>query len=183
MAPRFTLIQCRNIDDPVRGEELLCFSERLGVPAENIRAVDLLRDPMDSSLWTGVDAVLVGGSGDYSVLDPEPQIRRFIDVLVEIVDRGFPMFASCFGFQALAMGLGGEVIRDPANAEVGTYTLSTLPEASDDPLFSALPASFDAQLGHTDRASALSDRAIPLARSAAVPYQALKVKGAPVYAT
>lgn len=183
MAPRFALIQCRAVEDPVRGEELSCFAERLGVPESNIRVADLLRDPLDADLLSGADALLVGGSGDYSVLDPPPEIRRFIDFLVEQAERGFPTFASCFGFQALALGLGGEVVRDPANAEVGSYTLSTLPDAATDPLFSAMPETFTAQLGHQDRASSLGSRLVPLARSERVSLQAFRVAGAPIYAT
>lgn len=183
MAPRFTLIQCRNIDDPVRGEEVQCFADRLEIPPENIRVVDLLRDRLDADLLRGVDALLVGGSGDYSVLDPLPEIARFIDFLVEAADRSFPTFASCFGFQALAVGLGGTVVRDPNNAEVGTYHLSTLPGAATDPLFQAMPASFTAQLGHKDRASELPDTVVPLARSERVSFQAFRVAGKPIYAT
>ena len=183
MTPRFALIQCRAINDPVRGEELACFAERLGVPADHIRVADLLRDPLDQSLLTGADALLVGGSGDYSVLDPNPEIKRFIDFLVETAGRRFPTFASCFGFQALALGLGGQVVRDPQNAEVGSYELTTLPDAASDPLFAEVPSTFVAQLGHQDRASSLGEGLIPLARSERVSLQAFRVAGAPVYAT
>lgn len=182
MDPRFTLLQCRNPDDPVRAEELTCFADRLGVPERNIRPLDILTDPLDS-VFDGVDCVLVGGSGDYSVLDPLPQIDRFVGVLVDAVARDFPMFASCFGFQALAKGMGGLIVHDEDNAEVGSYELTTLPGAPEDPLFREVPQTFVAQLGHKDRAETLPASLIPLARSERVSYQAFRVAGAPIYGT
>jgi len=166
----------------VRGEEIQCFADRLGVPSDHIRALDILRDPL-SEVFHGTDCLLVGGSGDYSVLDPLPQIDAFVGVLIDAVEREVPTFASCFGFQALARGLGGIIVRDKANAEVGSYDLETLPLAATDPLFSAMPRHFVAQLGHTDRAETLPGSLLPLARSERVAFQAFRVAEAPVYGT
>lgn len=182
VAPRFSLLQCRNPDDPVRAEEVTCFAARLGVPEHHIRPIDILTERLDG-VMQGVDCVLVGGSGDYSVLDPLPQIHRFIGTLVDVVEHGFPMFASCFGFQALARGLGGFIVHDEANAEVGSYELETLEGAAEDPLFREVPRRFVAQLGHKDRAETLPGSLIPLARSERVPYQAFRVAAAPIYGT
>lgn len=182
MPPRFSLLQCRNPDDPVRAEELSCFAARLGVPEHHIRPIDILRDPMND-VFDHVDCVLVGGSGDYSVLDPLPQIARFIGVLVDACERDFPMFASCFGFQALAKGLGGYIVHDEDNAEVGSYELTKLPLAAEDPLFRDIPETFVAQLGHKDRAETLPGSLLPLARSERVPFQAFRVAEAPIYGT
>lgn len=180
---RFTLLQARNPDDPVRAEERLCFASRLDVTVDQIRTVDIFTETLDERVLDGAVALFVGGSGDYSVLDPLPQITRFIEFLAEVADQGFPTFASCFGFQAMAVGLGGEVIHDAPNAEVGSHLLSLTPEAAQDPLFHALPTPFVAQLGHKDRASRLPDCAVPLASSDRCPYQAFRVAGRPVYAT
>lgn len=182
VSPRFTLLQCRRSDDPVRHEEIECFAARLGVPERQIRARDILRDDLDD-VFDGSDCLLVGGSGDYSVLDEVPAIQRFIAVLVDAAERSFPTFASCFGFQALARGLGGFIVRDPDNAEVGSYTLQTLPDAAEDPLFRSMPRSFIAQLGHQDRAETLPGSLIPLARSERAPFQAFRVADAPIYGT
>ena len=179
----FLLIQARKLDDPVRGEEIDAFAERAGVSRERIRPVDMTRDKLGMSVTEGVDAVLVGGAGQYSVLDDDPGIRGGIDFLGELACRGFPTFASCFGFQALVLALGGEVICDEDNAEVGTFEVSLTDEGAADPVFGGLPPSFQAQEGHKDRASVMPAGVLNLARSELAPYQALRVIGKPVYAT
>jgi GMP synthase (glutamine-hydrolysing) len=167
----------------VREEERACFAARLGVKPSRIHTVDVLAHPLDESVWAEADVLLVGGSGEYSVLDDVAPIRRFIDFLGETVERDVPLFASCFGFQALVLALGGEVIRDEEAAEVGTYRLTTSDEAAEDALFGSFPAEFYAQEGHKDRALRLPSGVINLASSELTPYQALRLPGRRVYAT
>lgn len=179
---RFRLLQARAPGDPVRGEERVSFAAKMGVDVDRVLPFDLLSEryrPFDE----GVDAVLVGGSGDWSVTDDAPWVAAFCDGLAEVSARGVPMFASCFGFQALVVGLGGQVQTDPSSAEVGSFDLTATAESQDDPVFAALGASFVAQLGHKDRATALPSTVTLLASSARCPYQALRVTGAPVWAT
>jgi GMP synthase (glutamine-hydrolysing) len=148
-----------------------------------IHCVDLLTQPLSPGILEGSDALLVGGSGSYSVLDETPAIHGFIDFLAEVCDIGFPTFASCFGFQAIALAVGGEVVSDPARAEVGSYRLTLTDAGAQDPLFSTLPSPFIAQLGHKDHVTALPDGVMNLASSERAPFQALKVVGKPIYAT
>ncbi len=180
---RFMLLQARNANDPARIDEHNAFADRLGISVARLRQVDILTRSLDQSLLEDTDVLLVGGSGEYSVLDDHPAVRRFIDFLCEVADTDQPMFASCFGFQALALGLGGEVIEDDDHAEVGTYVLDLTEAGRGDQLFSAIPASFDAQLGHKDRVSRLPDGVQSLARSELCPIQAYRLPGKPVYAT
>jgi GMP synthase (glutamine-hydrolysing) len=180
---RFLLIQARAPGDPVRDEERACFAARLGVEDAAIEPVDALRGPIPSALLDDERPILVGGAGEYSVLDDTPEIRGFVAFIGAAARCGHPMFASCFGFQALVLGLGGEVVHDGARAEVGSYALMPSPEAALDPLFRALPAPFVAQLGHKDRASRLPEGLVHLAASARCPYQAVRVAGAPIWAT
>ena len=180
--PRFLLLQARNEGDRVRGEERAQFAARLGVEVDQVVQLDLLSADLNPSVLSGYDALLVGGSGEYSVLDEHPSIRRAKDLLNEVAVRGFPTFASCFGFQLMVEGMGGEVIHDEDNAEVGTFELELTPDGADDPLFCDLPARFNAQLGHKDRAGRMPDGVLTLARSALCPHQALCVAGTPVYA-
>jgi GMP synthase (glutamine-hydrolysing) len=181
--PRFRLLQARHATDPVRSEEREAFARRLDVPLEHVVPFDLLGDRITyTEVTRGVDAVLVGGSGKFSVLDDEPWLPPFFDVLGSLAGAQFPTFASCFGFQGLVIALGGEVDHDEPNAEVGTYTLNPTDHAGEDPVFGHLPESFAAQLGHKDRAVVWPDEAIHLASSERCPYQALRV-GTRVYAT
>ena len=55
-----------------------------------------------------VACVLVGGAGEFSVLQAGelPWLRGFIDFMGWLAERGFPTFASCFGFLALVVRKG-----------------------------------------------------------------------------
>lgn len=182
MTLRFALLQARNSGDRARDDEIAAFAAQLRVESARIQPVDILhQDPVSAS--AGADVILVGGAGEYSVLDDLPAIRRFVDGLAELATSGRPVFASCFGFQALVLGLGGQVIPDPDNAEVGSYELQRTPAAAQDPLVASLPDRFWAQLGHKDRAVVLPDGVVHLASSERAPFQALSIPGYPVYAT
>ena len=180
---RLALLQARAPEDPARDEEHAAFAARLSMDVGDIRAVDIFSHPLDKALLDEVDAILVGGAGEYSVLDDDPHIHQFIDFLGLAAAERAPVFASCFGFQALVLALGGEVISAPDRAEVGSYTLQRSPEGRDDLLFQHLPESFIAQLGHKDQASRLPDSVTNLASSELTRFQAIRVDGAPIYAT
>lgn len=180
---RFALLQVRNAGDPAKADERKAFADRLGVREDQLRSVDALSEVLDARSTDGVDALLVGGSGQYSVLDDDPRIHAFVDYLAKVSHSGLPVFASCFGFQGLVLGLGGEVVCDEDNAEVGTYDLWLTPDGAADPLFSPLGAAFTAQLGHKDQARRMPAGMRNLASSARTAMQALRLDGWPVYGT
>jgi len=182
-----TLIQARNADDPARNHEHACFAARMGLHPDQVVCVSIFESELTALDLSGTDAVLVGGAGQYSVLDALDPVRRFVDYVAWLSDSpetaDLPVFASCFGFQAMVLGLGGTVIEDAPNAEVGSYELSLKPDGAADPLFSALPGRFMAQLGHKDRADHLPTSLLDLARSDRAPFQAVRVSGRPQVAT
>ena len=180
---RFVLLQARNETDPARQDEFHCFLERLDVRPEQVRQVDILTQRLDDTTMRNADVLLVGGAGEYSVLDGHPAIRHFNSYLADISSSGVPIFASCFGFQALALALGGDVIHDDDNAEVGTYQLRLTEAGAQDELFGSFPQQFKAQLGHKDRIARLPDGLQSLAESDLCPTQAFRLPGLPVYAT
>jgi GMP synthase (glutamine-hydrolysing) len=181
------LLQARSEADPARGHEHACFAARLGVSPDQIRCVSIFQDTLSQVDLSATHAILVGGAGQYSVLDELDSVRQFVAYIAWLASsdttESMPMFASCFGFQALVMGLGGEVIADEPNAEVGTYTLELKEEGALDRLFGTLPPRFRAQLGHKDRASRLPADLVDLAGSDRAPYQAVRVKDRPQFAT
>jgi GMP synthase (glutamine-hydrolysing) len=67
--------------------------------------------------------------------------------------------------------------------EVGTYELSPTENGRTDELFNFLPDSFNAQLGHKDRAEIMPAGVLNLASSHNAPYQALRIPGKPIWAT
>ncbi|MFQ5639165.1 MAG: type 1 glutamine amidotransferase [bacterium] len=180
---RFALIQCRERDDPMCDHEVGCFVEALDISREQISTINLPYDPLSPELFDVTDMFLVGGSGDFSVLDKEPFLFGFFDFLNEICSQGFPMFASCFGFQALCHAVGGKITTDSKNAEVGSYQVSLTQDGKADPLFGSLPDCFFAQMGHKDRVVELPSTFVNLASSEKAPYQAFRVKDKPIYAT
>ena len=181
---KFKLLQARVEGDPVRERERNSFAIGMGIPPQQIETVDMLKgEATYDSVVDGADAVIVGGSGDFSVTVNHPWLPNFIKVLGDIAKNGFPTFASCFGFQVMNMALGGRVETDKDGLEVGSHIVERLPESNGDPLFHELPDTFVAQQGHADRAMVLPEGVTLLAQSPKCPYQAIKVIGAPVYAT
>lgn len=182
---KFLLLQARNPDDSAGPHELAAFQDEMRLGQDQLLPYDLLQGRPPSSLLDEVDCVLVGGSGEFGVGDvgAYPWLAEFIDFMGELAHRKFPTFASCFGFQALVVAGGGEVVTDKSRAEVGTFMLYTTEEGSQDPLFRDVVPEFHAQLGHKDHATRLPAGAVHLARSERSPFQALRIEGAPIYAT
>jgi GMP synthase (glutamine-hydrolysing) len=180
---RFRLLQARFEDDPVQQEELRSFASRLEVSPEDIFTHDLITKETTVEIITeGVDAVLVGGSGHFSVYGDAPWLPSFFATLGELVDRQFPTFASCFGYQGMVTALGGRVCLDEANTEVGTFWLERTAECQGDPLFGHLPDRFLAQCGHKDRAVELPAGFTNLMRSERCEFQAFRIGNGFVYA-
>lgn len=177
------LLQSRDATDPMRAHEIECFSASLGVAAGGITVIDMLaRTPTRDELRSA-RAVLMGGSGDYSSLDPYPWVGRMVEYVREqLIPSGIPTFASCFGLQITTLALGGQMIRDPAHREVGSIDLDAAPAAANDPIFGTLPPSFVGQAGHTDRAVSLPPGATLLASSVKCPVNAFRVEGRPFWA-
>lgn len=168
----------------MREHEQRCFAETMDVAPGWLVAHDLISGPPTDADLEGFDALLVGGSGDYSVLGDHAFVGPFLDFLADVVvGRGFPTFASCFGFQALVLAGGGTVITDEGRSEVGTFTLEVTDAGRADPLIGPLAPTFRAQLGHKDRADRLPAGFVNLAQSERAPFQALRVEGVPVFAT
>ncbi len=180
---QFLLLQARVEGDPMRIEEQQSFARQLAVSDEQVHGLDILATPPDDSMLQDVHAVLVGGAGDFGVVHPNDAIIQLMEFLARTASRGYPLFASCFGFQALVKGLGGTVIEDHGHAEVGTTELSCTSAAARDSLFRNLPDHFDAQVGHKDRADRLPDGAINLVESGPCPHHAIHIEGTLAWAT
>jgi len=187
---RYLLLQVRNPDDPMRSHEVECFARSLLTTPARITVLDLLHQRPEDKQLSATDVVLLGGSGHYSVADEtslaEPAdewLRRALDVLRDLHHRRQPTFASCWGFQAMARALGGQVVHDASRAEVGTHQLQLTTAGHDDPVFGPLGDGFLAQMGHEDRVLELSPHATLLASSDIVAHQAYRLDDAPIYCT
>ena len=182
--PTILLLQARLPDDPVRGEERASFAARASLPVESFTTHDLLLGPPTMEQARRHDAVMVGGAGDFYISKRDlPHIEATFDFFNELVETGYPMFASCFGFHCLVESHGGRVINDPMKMEVGTYELQLTDAGRDDPLFGALPATFSAQLGHKDRAHTLPQGVTNLASSEICEFHAFRFGDKPIWTT
>lgn len=162
-------------------QELRCFQESALLPGlTKVHAADT---PLDDRLLDSYDLFFFGGSGAYSVLDTHGWVRNMLDFLVKVVDAKKPAWASCFGFQGLALALGGEVNRDDARQELGAFPIDLTETGRRDALFSTLPDTFPAQLGHHDHVDRLPSGVTLLATGRKIHNQAFKVDGAPFWAS
>lgn len=180
---RYLLLQVRKANDPIRTQEVHCFARSLSCTPQQILVHDLLSGRPSRQQLDAVDMVLLGGSGDYSVVQGGPWLEPALDAMRDLHDLSKPTFASCWGFQAMARALGGQVVTDFSRAELGTLTLHLTADGQADPLFNPLGASFLAQMGHQDIVDRLPPDAVLLASSNRVENQAFRFAERPIYCT
>jgi len=180
---RFLLLQVRNAADPMRRQEVQCFARALDCASSQIEVFDLLSGAPADEILQRADVVLLGGSGHHSVARGGPWLPAALETMGALHEMSKPTFASCWGFQAMARALGGEVVTDRARAEVGSAWLELTSDGENDPVFGALEKRFPVLIGHEDIVTALPRGATRLASSALVENQAFRFDGKPIYAT
>ena len=181
--PRFLLLQVRNPGAPMSGHEIECFERCFDLASGQVEIFDLLSGAPSASQIDAVDVVLLGGSGDYSVARGGPWLGAALDAMVGLYESSKPTFASCWGFQAMARALGGEVVTDRSRAEVGVTWMELTDAGVKDPVFGPLGRHFQGLSGHEDHVVSLPDGASLLASSARSANQAFHFPGKPIYCT
>jgi len=181
---KIMVLQARYADDPMLEHERACFAAATGLEPSSFEWRNIVDGVPSLADVKAADALLIGGSGHFSVATPSADFFAPLnDLLRGVVEERHPTFGSCFGYQLLAAALGGEVIHDAERGEVGAFSVELTPEGKRDPLFGELPGSFVAQMGHLDRVVTLPSGVQNLVRSELCPYQALCVEGARIWAT
>lgn len=181
--PRLLLVQIRK-PGPVRREEVQSFARHGGLDPDHIDVLNVFDVPtFAASVADGYDALLVGGASEASVLEPAtyPFVSPIIDLLKACIDARRPVFASCFGYQAAVLGLGGSVLRGGDDFEMGTLPLSLTPQARQDVLFSDAPDGLLAVSCHQEWAPEAPPGCVPLAYTAHCNHS-FRVAGAPFWA-
>ena len=181
--PNFLLLQVRDPDDPMREHEIQCFSRSFRCDPDRIYVFDLLSGVPSQRELGEADVVLLGGSGDYSVAKGGPWLPAALEAMRQLHATSKPTFASCWGFQAMARAMGGEVVTDRSRAEVGTLWLELTPEGKRDPVFGPLGSRFQVQIGHEDIVTRLPEGATLLASSPSLENEAFCFDGKPIYCT
>lgn len=182
-AQRLLLIQIRRANDVMAAHEQACVRRRLAERPVTLSARNALTTSADPDWLDDVDAVVIGGSGDYSVHHPDSApwvtpLRRLLDAALA---RRTPLFGVCFGHQLLGLHLGGTVRTAPEHAEFGTVHLDLTSDGTADPVFGGLPARFTGQTGHRDSVVEVPSGLDVLATSEALEAQAFRVRDAPVW--
>ena len=180
---RFLLLQVRNPDDPMLRQEIGCFARCFACETGQIEVVDLLSGAPSREALDRADVVLLGGSGDYSVARGGPWLGAALDAMRQLYEESKPTFASCWGFQAMARALGGEVVTDRGRAEVGSVWLHLTEAGRRDPVFGHLDDRFQVLIGHEDIVTELPRGATLLASSDRVENEAFRFDGKPIYCT
>jgi GMP synthase (glutamine-hydrolysing) len=165
-------------------EELDEFVRYSGLEPKQFTVLNAFATPQfQAAGMEGYDALFVGGSSDASVTQPDryPFVDSIKSLLLHCLEQSIPVFASCFGFQAGVEALGGRVMVDEPNMEMGTYVIHLTAAAAHDPLLYDLPQQFWAVSGHKERAIVLPEAAILLAYSDRCPYHAFRIADKPFY--
>lgn len=177
------LLQIRE-DDITRLEEFDQFVRYSHLQPQQFTILNVFENPeFEPTCLEGHDALFVGGSSDASVIQPDlyPFVESSKRLMTHCLEQSIPVFASCFGFQVAVEALGGSVIVDKANMEIGTYPMSLTEAAREDVLFHDVTTEFWAVCGHKERALSMPQEAILLAASELCPYHAFKIADRPFY--
>lgn len=162
---RLLLLQIR--DEPrVRREEHSSFCTYAGLQSAQLDIHNVFDKPVfGPEILHGYDALIVGGASEASVLEPAryPFVPHCIQLMRHCIEQGTPVFASCFGFQLAVLALGGKIIRDHSDFEMGCITIRLTDAARHDPLFRDTPDGFHAVSVHRERTKTCPRGTIALA--------------------
>ncbi len=164
---KILLLQIR--DEPeTRLEELQSFAQYSGLAMEQFDILNVFDTPeFDESVLAGYDALYVGGSSEANVLEPEkyPFLEAAQELLRRCIDLQLPVFASCFGHQLAVMALGGTIVHDEVDFEMGSIPINLDPAAAEDPLYHDVPDGFLAISVHRQRSAEAPAGCIQLAHT------------------
>ena len=183
----FLLLSIR-AEDAAADNEYSSFLALGGLAEDQLRRTRLEQHPLgpvDLREWSGI--LLGGGPFNFSDADDlKSPVQRRVEadlqaLLDQVIPAGFPFLGACYGIGALGHHEGA-VIDRRFGEPVGAVRITLTEAGQADPLFGALPVSFDAFTGHKEAVSELPGHAVLLATSPACPVQAFRV-GSNVYAT
>jgi len=159
----------------MKEHEYDCFLAGLGLEKEELVSYDMFgKKTISPADVKGYDAVIIGGSGDYSAYNEEGleflgELKAFMNHCLTV---NIPVLGVCFGMQLAAAAFAGEVIEDNEQKEAGVFKIFLTEQGSQNSIFEGLSDSFDAVIGHMDCVSRLPENAVLLAYSKKCPIQA-----------
>ena len=129
------------------------FLASLPVASERIRIVHAYKgEPLpETNRWSGI---LLTGSV-LSVTDEEEWMMPLGRWAVAAANQGIPVLAVCFGHQLVGETLGGRVVENRLDIEVGAVDVMLTEKGRLDPLFEGLPKQINVQASHSFVVSSL----------------------------
>ncbi len=180
---KLLLLQIRK-DALVKEEEFNSFIRYSGLKPAQLEVLNVFEQPRFApQMLDDYDGMFVGGASEASVMEPErfSFIREAQRLVLYAVERAVPVFASCFGFQLAVTALGGTLIRDTKDFEMGTPQIFLTAAGRGDLLLRDMPDGFRAVSVHQERTPELPEGVELLAYSDACPH-VFKVIGRPFWA-
>lgn len=101
------------------------------------------------------DGVMITGS-PASVHDDAPWIGQLFDLIRYMDEQKIPMFGACFGHQAIAVALGGEVVKNPNGWVHGATRVTAILDLP----FEESPDSMTLYASHSEQVTSLPDEAV-----------------------
>ena len=171
------------LDNWLIKHELDCLERSSRLRPDQLVPYDILKNPLEPGQEKGYQAVIIGGTGDFSVVNDRPNfyepLLAFVRYLCEL---SFPTLGLCYGHQIIGQAMGGKVVTVPhEDSETGTYLMTLTDEGQKDPLLVDSPQSFYAQQGHHDAVMDMPASFVRLAYSERCPWQAMRLIGKPIY--
>jgi GMP synthase-like glutamine amidotransferase len=145
------------------------FRDLLAQPGDTWDVMDVqhAQFPDDVAAYDGY--VITGSRA--SAYDREPWVLRLLELIREIHGRRIPLLGMCFGHQAVALALGGEVAANLRGWDVGVRTLELTPLGRALPLLAQAPRLLAIHKLHSDAVTRLPPGAIHLVRSPHTEYE------------
>lgn len=177
---KILLIQLR-VDEVMRSQEKQAICRSGKVQPEQVTILNGLEQTMRPENLSGYHALIIGGTGDFSIFDTIV-VRDSLEIVLKYAkDTNFPVLGSCWGAQFMAQIFGGQVETIPEKEELGSYLVWPTLYAGDDPLFYDAPQGFWAQIGHHQSITKLPEGAVNLISSERCEMQAFTWLGSRMY--
>jgi GMP synthase (glutamine-hydrolysing) len=182
MSKRILLIQIRDPHDAMLSHEAKCVQRKLARLDVELDTLNALAHPIDPDAFKGIDGVIIGGSGDFSV--HHPLSRAFVEPMFKTLDvlsgLALPTFGICFGHQLIGSWLGSTVHTDPERAELGTVRVAKTAVGEEFAMLKLFAQSFFVHCGHSDLVTECPSGCDVILSNESVQTQGFSVRGIPM---
>ncbi|OGY90372.1 MAG: hypothetical protein A2677_01695 [Candidatus Komeilibacteria bacterium RIFCSPHIGHO2_01_FULL_52_14] len=155
--------------------EQAAFRSSLGLPDDTLQFINILTTADEYPEPATLAGIIVAGSGDNSLTNDHAWFDPFSSYIREVLERDIPYLGICFGHQLLAKIIGARVVRDPAQRELGTVSITLTPSGVRDPLFTGVNPTFYTIAGHNDSVVDLPQNTVALATNETCSMQAFRM--------